>query len=173
MKPFDFCPGCATRLGPSEDGEGKQCPSCGLVWYRNSAPTAGCAILKDGRALITKRAKDPEKGRWDVPGGFLHAGEDVLDGLRREVMEELGIEIDVSMDDLVQMVAHTYGDDGDYVLAMGFFARHASGDPRPADDVAEMRWVTRDEIEGMSFAWEHDRDLVRRALEEAQDRTVE
>ena len=173
MKPFDFCPACATRLGPSDDGEGKQCPSCGLAWYRNSAPTTGCAILKDDRALITKRAKDPEKGRWDVPGGFLHAGEGVLEGLRREVMEELGIEIDVSMDDLVQMVPHTYGDDGDYVLAMGFFARHASGEPRPADDVEEMRWVTRDEIEGMSFAWEHDKDLVRRAFEEAKDRTGE
>lgn len=127
----------------------------------------------DGRALVTKRAKDPEKGLWDVPGGFLHAGEDVLVGLRREVMEELGIEIEVSINDLVQTVTHTYGDDGDYVLAMGFFARHVSGEPRAADDVAEMRWVTVDEVEGMQFAWEHDKALVRRALEEEQDRTTD
>lgn len=171
MKPFDYCPACATGLVPSDDGEGKQCPSCGLAWYRNSAPTTGCAIVSDGKALITKRARDPEKGRFDIPGGFLHAGEDVLDGLKREVREELGIEIDVTIGDLVQMVPHPYGEGGDYVLAMGFNARHASGDPEPADDVEEMRWVTLEELDELPFAWEHDKALVRRALEEAQDRT--
>jgi NADH pyrophosphatase NudC (nudix superfamily) len=172
VKPFDYCPACATRLGPSDDGEGKQCSSCGLAWYRNSSPTTGCAIVSDGKALITKRAKDPEKGLFDIPGGFLHAGEDVLEGLRREVREELGIEIDVTIADLVQMVPHPYGEGGDYVLAMGFNARHASGEPRPADDVEEMRWVSLDELDELPFAWEHDKLLVRRALEEEQGRTT-
>lgn len=173
MKPFDFCPSCATRLGLSDDGEGKQCPSCGRAWYRNSAPTTGCAIVSGGKALITKRAKEPEKGLWDIPGGFLHAGEEVLEGLRREVKEELGIAIDVTLDDLVSMEPHIYGEGGDYVLAMGFMARHASGEPRPADDVEEFRWVALEEIDDFPFAWEHDKALVRRALEETKDRTSE
>ena len=173
MKPFDFCPSCATRLGPSDDGEGKQCPSCGRTWYRNSAPTTGCAIVSRGKALITKRAKEPEKGLWDIPGGFLHAGEDVLDGLRREVREELGIGIDVTIKDLVSMVSHRYGESGDYVMAIGFIARHASGDPNPADDVEEFRWVALEELDDFPFAWEHDKAVVRRALEEATDRTPE
>jgi ADP-ribose pyrophosphatase YjhB (NUDIX family) len=122
-------------------------------------------IVSDGRALITRRAKDPEKGRFDIPGGFLHAGEDVIDGLRREIREELGIEIDVGLGDLVQMVPHTYGDEGDFVLAMGFLARLRSGEPVAADDVAELRWVSLDEVDHVEFAWEHDRTLVRRALE--------
>ena len=167
MKPFDFCPSCATTLGPSEDGEGKSCPSCGRDWYRNSSPTAGCAIVSDGRALITKRGRDPEKGRYDVPGGFLRMGEDVLDGLRREIKEELGVEIDVSFDDFVHAIPHEYGTEGDYVLAMGFLARVTAGEPEPADDVEELRWVSLEELEDIPFAWEHDRVLVRRALEEA------
>ena len=165
MKPFDFCPSCATRLEISTDDEGKVCPSCGRSWYRSSSPTAGCVIVADGCALITRRGKDPEKGRFDVPGGFLHAGEEVLDGLRREVMEELGVEIDVAMSDLVQVVPHTYGEEGDFVLAMGFIVRLRSGEPKAADDVAEIRWVSRDEVDHVEFAWEHDRTLVRRALE--------
>ena len=167
MKPFDFCPSCGTGLESSDDGEGKTCPSCGRDWYRNSAPTAGCALVSDGRALITKRGRDPEKGRYDVPGGFLHPGEEVLDGLRREIKEELGVEIDVGFGDFVHAVAHEYGDEGDYVLAMGFLARLTSGEPSANDDVEELRWVSLEELDEIPFAWEHDRVLVRRALEEA------
>lgn len=167
MKPFDFCPSCATRLRPSQDGEGKSCPGCERSWYRSSSPTAGCVIVSGGRALITKRGRDPEKGRYDVPGGFLQAGEDVLDGLRRELNEELGVEIDVTVDDCLQMAVHTYGDEDDYVLAIGFRARLLSGEPTANDDVAELKWVSLDEIDEIDFAWDHDRELVRRALEQA------
>ncbi|MBW3593968.1 MAG: NUDIX domain-containing protein [Actinobacteria bacterium] len=167
MKPFDFCPSCATGLEVSEDGEGKTCPHCRRSWYPNSSPTAGCVIVANGRALVTERAKDPEKGKFDVPGGFLKAGEDVLDGLRREVKEELGVEIDVTFDDFVQAIPHEYGDEGDFVLAMGFRARMTSGQPEAADDVEALRWVSLDELDDVPFAWEHDRVLVRRGLEEA------
>ena len=167
MKPFDFCPSCATRLGPSEDGEGKTCGSCGRSWYPSSSPTAGCVIVDDGRALITKRARDPEKGRFDIPGGFLRAGEDVLDGLRREIREELGVEVEVGFGDFVHAFPHVYGDEGDYVLALGFLARIVSGEPKAADDVDEIRWVSLDELDDIPWAWEHDQVLVRRALEEA------
>ncbi len=167
MKPFDFCPACATRLELSDDGEGKTCPACDRSWYPNSAPTAGCVIVQDGRALITKRAKEPEKGRYDIPGGFLRAGEDVLVGLRREIEEELGVQIEVTFEDFVSAVPHEYGPEGDYVLAMGFSARIASGEPKAADDVEALRWVSLNELEDIEFAWEHDRWIVRRALEEA------
>lgn len=124
-------------------------------------------IVSGGRALITKRGRDPEKGRYDVPGGFLQAGEDVFDGLRRELNEELGVEIDVTVDDCLQMAVHTYGDEDDYVLAIGFRARLLSGEPTANDDVAELKWVSLDEIDEIDFAWDHDRELVRRALEQA------
>ena len=122
-------------------------------------------IVSDGKALITERGREPEKGRYDVPGGFLGPGEEPLEGLRREVQEELGVEIDVSMDDVIQMVPHRYGSEGDFVLAIGFKARLLSGTPSPADDVASVRWVRTEEIDDVDFAWPHDRDLVRKALE--------
>lgn len=128
------------------------------------APTAGAAIVRDGRALATIRARDPEKGKLDVPGGFLKAQEHPIDALKREVMEELGIEVDADVADVVQMVPHAYGDDGQWVLSMGFKARWVSGQPRPADDVAGIRWLGEDELDGADFAWEHDRELLRRAL---------
>lgn len=170
MKPFDFCPTCATRLDWEDDEtNGGRCRSCGRTWYRNSAPTAGAAVVREGKVLVTLRGIEPEKGRWDVPGGFLSAGEEPIEGLRRELREELGIEVDVSLADCLSMVPHPYGPEGDYVLALGFAARLSSGDPAAADDVADFRWVDAAELEGLDFAWEHDRELARTALERAKE----
>lgn len=164
MAVMRFCGRCGTELGePSDDG-GTRCGACGKAWYNNAAPTAGCVIVRNGKALITKRAREPEKGRFDIPGGFLDADEDPISGLKREVSEELGITVEVTYDDLIQAVPHRYGDDGDWTLAIGFIARHSAGEPVAADDVEEIRWVTADDLDGLDFAWEHDRELVRKAL---------
>ena len=124
----------------------------------------GCVIVDRGKALVTVRGIEPHKGRLDVPGGFLLNGEHPIDGLKREVAEELGIEIDAGVSDCVQMTPHPYAHEDDFNLALGFRARWVSGEPTPADDVAGVRWVSPDEVEALDFAWEHDRDLVRKAL---------
>jgi ADP-ribose pyrophosphatase YjhB (NUDIX family) len=167
VKPFDFCPGCGARLRHPDDDGALLCPSCGRTWFRNMAPTAGAALVADGRALVTVRGVEPAKGRLDVPGGFLGPEEGPIEALRREVDEELGITIDVSFDDLVQAVPHLYGPPGEeiVVLALGFTPRWVAGEPRAADDVADIVWLTEDELEDADFAWDHDRELVRKGLE--------
>lgn len=167
-KPFDYCPACATKLIDGEDAEEHHCPSCERKWYVNAAPTAGAVIFRNGRVLITRRGSDPHKGKFDIPGGFLEPGEDPIDGLRRELREELQVEVDVSIDDVEQMVPHEYGEEGEWVLAIGFRARLASGEPTPGSDVAEAVWITPEQVDSVEFAWEHDRELVRKAFEHGQ-----
>lgn len=166
MKPFIFCPSCATRLPePTDENFGRRCPSCGRSWYANPAPTTGVALVRGDEVLVTVRARDPHKGKVDVPGGFLETGEDPAEGLRREVNEELGIDIEASLGDCVQAIPHIYGPDGEWLLSMGFIVRiEGEVELRPDDDVAEARWITGDELLGLDFAWEHDRQLVRKAL---------
>ena len=164
MRPFRFCPACASALDQPDEEGGARCPACGRVWYRNAAPTAGAALVSGDRVLVTIRGREPEKGRIDVPGGFLRPHEDPLDGLRREVAEELGVDLDVSNRDFIQGAPHTYGGEGDWVLALGFKARIVRGEPRAADDVAGIRWVTAEELDDLDWAWPHDRELVRKAL---------
>jgi ADP-ribose pyrophosphatase YjhB (NUDIX family) len=143
------------------------CSGCGRSWYRNPAPTVGCVIVRDGRALVAVRAGEPWKGQIDVPGGFLAVGEDPIDGLRREVREELGVEIEVTDADYVQTVAHRYEDDGEWLISMGFKARLVSGEPSPSDDVAAVKWVALEDLDDLEFAWPHDLRLVRKVLEVA------
>jgi ADP-ribose pyrophosphatase YjhB (NUDIX family) len=162
--PFRFCPADGSRLGNPQPGGGVRCPLCGRSWYRNSAPGVAAVIVEGGKALVTKRGREPEKGRIDLPGGFLDVGEHPVDGLVREVREELGVEVEV-VGAPVLMAIHTYGTRGIYVLAIGFRACILRGRPKPSDDVSDVRWVSSDELESLDFAWEHDRQMVRTVLE--------
>ena len=114
--------------------------------------------------LVTVRGIEPEKGKLDLPGGFVEVGEHPRDALTREAQEELGVEVEVEERPML-LAVHTYGQDGEYVLAIGFRTRIVSGEPSPADDVAGFRWVSAEEIDGLDFAWEHDRRIARQALE--------
>ena len=162
-EPFRFCPADGTSLSEPRPSGGVACPLCGRSWYRNPAPAVGAAILSGDRALVTVRAREPYRGKVDVPGGFLEVGEHPVEGLKREVREELGMEIEV--DPMPVLLApHTYGPEGVWALAIGFRARVLEGTPDPADDVAEARWIGAGEVDGVDFAWEHDRGFVRAAL---------
>ena len=66
------------------------CPDCDFVLYQNTAAATGCVIETDGKILLLVRGKEPSVGKLDLPGGFVDPGEGVLDGLLRELQEELG-----------------------------------------------------------------------------------
>ncbi len=165
MKSFNFCPNCGTKLPGSGTGTEFHCDDCGEKWYRNPAPTAGCAIMRDdGKVLVSRRGIEPFKGMYDIVGGFISPGEDAVTALKREVKEETGLDVDVGIDDCVQIEPHLYGDDGQWTLAIGFLARWIGGEPVAADDVAELTWIDEDELDELDFAWPHDKELVRKAF---------
>lgn len=124
-----------------------ECPDCGLVVYASSAPTA-CAICVDerGHVLLVRRANDPFRGRWDLPGGFLEEGEHPLDCLRRELKEETGL--DVQPLDFIGVWMDRYPSGGTVRATLNLYwtARVVGGEPQAADDVTELRWFSADEL---------------------------
>jgi 8-oxo-dGTP diphosphatase len=55
----------------------------------------GAVVVRDGKALIVKRAHEPRKGEWSLPGGLLELGESLQDAVRREIREETSLDIEV------------------------------------------------------------------------------
>jgi ADP-ribose pyrophosphatase YjhB (NUDIX family) len=137
------CPRCGGRL---EHGDASiRCPDCGLSVHASPAPTASALLVdSEGRVLLTRRARDPGEGLWDLPGGFLEEGEDALATLARELREELGVEVEPGR--LVGSLPDRYGDGGPWTINFYWEGRIASGEPVPADDVADARWFPRDEL---------------------------
>ena len=108
-------------------------------------PRARSSRIGD-RVLLARRAVDPFVGRWDIPGGFLEEGEHPLDGLRRELREETGL--DVEPLDFLGVWMDRYGGEStaEATLNLYWTARANDGEPAPADDVNELRWFGADEL---------------------------
>jgi ADP-ribose pyrophosphatase YjhB (NUDIX family) len=91
-----------------------------------------------------------------MPGGFLDAGEDPVDGLRRELLEEAGVEIEVG--EFLGMYLDRYGSEqgAPYVLNLVWQASIVGGELEAADDVSELAWFARDALppaEDLAFSW--------------------
>jgi ADP-ribose pyrophosphatase YjhB (NUDIX family) len=146
LEGWTFCPRCGNELGG--DAARLECPNCGFVVYASSKPTAGALCVQDGRLLLARRKAEPFRGRWDIPGGFLEEGEAPLDGLRRELKEETGLEVEPER--FLGVWMDRYGGDStaEATLNLYWTARVVGGDPQPADDVSELRWFDRDTLPG-------------------------
>jgi 8-oxo-dGTP diphosphatase len=141
---WTFCPRCRREL--AGDNVRLACAVCGFVVYASSKPTAGALCVDGDRILLVRRAFPPFQGFWDIPGGFLEEGEDPVAGLRRELREETGLEIEPV--DFLGIWIDRYGGDStaEATLNLYWTAHVVGGEPAAADDVAELRWFDRTEL---------------------------
>ena len=87
---FRFCPSCASPHIRFEYAKLFRCPKCGFVYYHNVASATGCVIVVGEAIALLVRAKEPARGKLDLPGVFVNPDEEAVTGLRRECREEIG-----------------------------------------------------------------------------------
>lgn len=135
-----FCPRCGAE--GEHRGPSFACAACGYEAWSNSVPGVHALIERDGRVLLGRRAFDPGAGCWGLPGGFLEEAEHPLDGLRREVREETGL--DVEPEALFGTWISPHGERT--VLVLVYRATVLGGIEQAADDVTELAWFSANDL---------------------------
>ena len=104
------------------------------------------AVVRDGhgRLLMVRRAHEPARGAWSLPGGRVEPGESPDQAAEREVREETGL--DVRIDELLATV-----EIGDYLIH-DFAATVCGGILTPGDDASEARWCTHAELAALPLS---------------------
>jgi NAD+ diphosphatase len=87
-----FCSSCGAPLSPRKEERGLECGSCGRVVYAPLHPAIIVAVEHDGKLLLAHNTRMPW-GRYSVIAGFVEPGESLEQTVRREIMEEVGIEV--------------------------------------------------------------------------------
>lgn len=116
-------------------------------------PRVGVAavVLQDGQVLLVQRGREPNKGQWALPGGLLELGETLAEGVRREVREECGLEIEVGplLAIFEPMVRDEQGRLRYHYVVVDYLARYLAGELRPADDADDAAWTPLDDLDGL------------------------
>ncbi len=101
-------------------------------------------IVEDGNILLVQRGQEPLKGYWSIPGGIVEAGEKLADGIRREVREETGLDVEpLSVFEIFERVIPDANGEPEYhYVLIDYLCRRLSGDPAPASDVSRVAWVS-------------------------------
>jgi 8-oxo-dGTP diphosphatase len=144
-----FCPRCGAATGALP----AKCAGCGYEAYLNPRPTATVIIVRDGRFLAIRRAREPRAGWWDLPGGFCDGFEHPRDAAVREAREELGVTVELGAFAGMYLGAYDFQGERLPVLDCFWLATITGGDLAldPAEG-SEYAWLALDDPPEMAFA---------------------
>ena len=101
------------------------------------------AIIRDGRVLVTQRARGPALAIWTMPGGVVEAGETLIDALKREIFEETQLTIEpVALAGHREVVVRdTAGKVSRHFVILCFASRWIAGEPQLNEELSDARWL--------------------------------
>ncbi|MCF0198009.1 MAG: NUDIX domain-containing protein [Bacteroidaceae bacterium] len=167
LEKFHFCPVCGAREFEVSGDRSKRCWRCGFEYFLNPSASAAALIQNDrGELLVAVRSREPERGKWDLPGGFCDLAETLEQGVCREVLEETGLTVDAT--EYLCSFPNTYLYSGFVVHTVDSFFRCRVSDFSPMramDDCGELMWVPLQDVCLDRFAFVSIRQGVQLFLE--------
>jgi len=147
-----YCTECGGKLSYRliEGRERVVCLNCGKIYYQNPLPVVAGVVTKKNEKVIglIKRAIEPGKGKWALPGGFIEIDENPQDALIREVKEEIGIK------GKIQGLIGVYGDKSktyDKIIVIGYQFLTLSDKYNLGKEVEEFKFFTLSQMPPIVF----------------------
>lgn len=167
LEKFLYCPKCGSKSFTINNDKSKRCTDCGFIYYFNSsAATVAVIVNTDGEVLVARRAKDPEKGTLDLPGGFVDMHETGEESVAREVMEETGLK--VTSTSYLFSIPNIYVYSNFEVHTLDVFYKCKVDDfsmMKANDDVSELIFINKSDLNPSDFGL----ISIRKAIEKLQN----
>jgi 8-oxo-dGTP diphosphatase len=108
----------------------------------------GALIFEDGKILLVERGKEPLKGYWSIPGGIVETGEKLVEGIRREVEEETGLDVEpYSLFEIFErVIPDAEGKPEYHYVLVDYLCHRLSGQAAAASDVSRVEWVAEQNL---------------------------
>lgn len=143
---FQYCPNCKNKLKKISNRL-VDCSVCGFHFYLNPTPANALIIEnKNHEILLVKRKFNPKKGYWDLPGGFVETKETIEDSLKREIKEELNINISKFNYFGSYPGNYLYKNLNYQTLCFVFTGIIDNQIPKPDDDAEEIKFFKKEKI---------------------------
>lgn len=148
---FNYCPSCASTHFTFPDNRRFLCEDCGFTYYHNIAAAVALVFTFEDKVLFTVRNVDPDKGKWDLPGGFIDPNETAEEAACREIREELGLNLQASDLKYITTSPNNYlYKNVPYRTMDIFYECELTSDiikVEAEDEIQELIWVKRSEID--------------------------
>lgn len=158
-----YCPRCGTET-KKEDFNLRICLKCDYKRFLNPRPTSAVILENDqNQILLVVRRFDPKKGTLDLPGGFIDIGEETAeDSARREIKEELGIDIDQLNYFGTFVDKYEFSGVVETTISLGFSAKFPEGQSIiVSDDISDAKWFDRDKVPYGEIGFEKMRKAIK------------
>ena len=158
-----YCPRCGcNKFNTLNGGRSFQCEECQFNYYLNNSAAVACIISdSEGRLLLCRRAIEPSKGLWDLPGGFVEPMETAEEAVVREIREELNVEVEKS--EYLTSFPNEYVFSGlsVFTLDLAFVCEIDSYTQlTPRDDVSDIEFVKPSEIKMDELCSDSMRNII-------------
>jgi 8-oxo-dGTP diphosphatase len=129
----------------------------------------GGVVIRNGSALLIRRGAPPLEGQWSIPGGMLETGETLIEGVRRELLEETGLEVRVG--ELIEVFERINPDASGktqfHFIVLDYLCETDSDSACAGSDVSDVAWATPAELKKFSLTETATR-IIQKAFERAQ-----
>ncbi|QKQ99675.1 NUDIX hydrolase [Metallosphaera tengchongensis] len=107
----------------------------------------GSVIFRKDRVLLVRRAHPPNADKWAIPGGKVEFGETLREAVKRETLEETGLEVEPRV---LMAIIEVFREGYHYVI-LDFISEEIGGNLRPSSDAKEVKFYSREELDQLDL----------------------